>query len=869
MLFTPKKRIAKLKNVFDTLTEWLTPNVYIAVDIGDGITKKMPLQDLVRSTDLDEQVENLTTGIQDNANSILALHNLKSDRTNISEDEVTDATARPFLEGEICWHKGDDDSYGLYSAKHNIATNTAWNANDWTAITIGEFLMALKNGISYLDASKLSSVVHDNTLTGDGTEDSPLHAVGGGGEVVVASTLFKTVADMQAASLNVGDVVETQRFYPFSERVFDDDYPGGCQYRIISNPSQTDLDEGLGKDLIQLDNGLYAKANLFNEAYPEQIGYKIQYGPTNGVDLTPYIQRLAKIGITHIKLHRTGHYNGPDSQNAVYRIKDKCELTRSVRISGTHASSSGYSTFISFTPSASNTDKVMFECKKRDIIFEDLVLDNPSTANISNNGTCIKISDDGSGRGTSSLGNQFYRLNIQRFKYGIYGASGFLWHVTVGHCVWANNYINVRLERLVYTTKFYNCLFNNASYRSIEVGSPFTLQFDTCNFGVKPSNDCLLYVERWSNPVEQPPVAERDGEISFINSQFEYEQAGEDVYADVGKGKFVYCEDNAITSLFFTNCIYINTPLARHSNYAVRLFSLGKNSTVSFKGCLGPLSDVDITTAGHENFFLEKDFDKLFFDESRPCRKIIGGISVERCYGINPLPLIPDSHLSSVVVDGGTILISNNTNIGDYYKVPEGTQMLNLDEKKVQMFTAGKLVNINTLPSNLVRIGKELYEYVTIDGRLWITRNLNLRTPNRNNTFWNHLNFGQYYLSDDIVNIESQLPSGWRIPLDDDINSLVGDNSASRARALQSRDYQSVWANATNSLGFNMTPSHYWKRPSQASESNFTVGFLFGQTVPNVGRRNIWLRENDIRMGGWQTSDLRDLYVPVRVCADA
>lgn len=702
------------------------------------------------------------------------------------------------------------------------------------------------------------------TMTFGDVENYDVSSSGGGG----STTLFKNVADMQAASLNVGDVVETQRFYAFSQRVFDDDYPGGCQYRIIDNPSSTDLAEGLGMDLIELNNGHYAKAILLNEAYPEQIGYKLQYGPSNGVDLTPYIQRLAKLGVTHIKLNRTSHYNGPDSQNAVYRIKDKCELTRSVRISGTHASSSGYSTVISFTPSASNTDKVMFECEKRDIIIEDVILNNPASGDVANNGTCIKISNDGSSAGTSSLGNQFYRLNIQGFKYGLYGASGFLWHVSVNHCVWANNYINVRLERLVYTMKFYNCLFNCPKYRSIEVESPFTLEFDTCNFGVRPTNDCLLYFKRWYSPDEVPAINEREGNVRFSNSQMEYEKMSDSVSDDAGKGKFVYCTDDTIATLLFDNVVFIITPLVRADNLAVRLFSFGENSAATFRGCLGPLADVDNVATGHVNYILEKDYDKVFFDENRPCRKMVGGIRIENSYGLNPLALIPDSHLSAVVLDSNAILTSNGTDISDFYRVPEGTQMLNLDEKKVQVFTSGKLVNINSLPSNLVRIGNELYEYVTIDGRLWITRNLNLRTVNKNYTYWNHLNFGQYYSSSDVDVIATKLPAGWRIPLDADINSLVGDGSTSRARALQAKGY-SAWSNATNSLGFGMTPSYYWKRPSQASESNFNTGFLYCQYVTDVGRRTILLRENSVTMSGWPPSTLPDRIVPVRVCADA
>lgn len=64
-----------------------------------------------------------------------------------------------------------------------------------------------------------------------------------------------------------------------------------------------------------------------------------------------------------------------------------------------------------------------------------------------------------------------------------------------------------------------------------------------------------------------------------------------------------------------------------------------------------------------------------------------------------------------------------------------------------------------------------------------------------------------------------------------------------------------------------MTPSFYWKRPSQRDDSDFNRGFIFGQEV-STGRRNIDVRENSVSMGGWSTSDLTNLYVPTRVCAD-
>lgn len=693
----------------------------------------------------------------------------------------------------------------------------------------------------------------------DGTKKLPADILGTG-----SATIYNTVADMKAdTTLAVNDIVETKRFYDISAG-FADDIPGGCTYQILANQTAN------GMDIIALNNGLYAKAILINEAYPEQLGYQLKYGPVNGVDLTPYIDRMSAMGITTIKLNRTGH-TGSDNTSAVYRIKSKCTIKRSMKIEGCHADSSGYSTRIYFTPSADNTDEIMFESVVRSVCFQDLIIFDNRRNYEKSIAIRLAAGTEGSGHNnTDNLGNQFHRLNIQGFKYGILADGGFTWHCNFDHVTMAVNYINVRLERLVYCTKFYNCLFNVPQYRSIEVGSPFTLEFDTCNFGVKPSNDTLLNVERWDGPTEIPRVDERDGFISFSNSQFEYEKAGEDslVPTDTNKHIFVHCDDDVIATITFKNHCFIQTPLSRAQNRTARLMSLGKNSRAIFQQCGGPLSDVDIQPGtANQNYFLEKDYGKYFFDETRMCRKQIGAITVHNSLGIDPLPLCPDSHLAAIQVDGNSILRTNDTDMSEYYKTPQGTQFLNLDNNSFETYISDKVVNINTIPGNFIRIGKELYEYVEIDGLKWITRNINSQTPYRNNTYWDHLDWGRYYYSSDIVNVESMLPAGWRIPTDADIASLCGDGSASRARALQSTNYQSVWPNATNSTGFNMVPSYYWKRPSQRNDSNFNVGFLFGQAVSN-GRRNIWLRENDVRMSGWSTTDLTNLYVPTRVCAD-
>lgn len=688
--------------------------------------------------------------------------------------------------------------------------------------------------------------------------------VSGGGQGTVKG-IYESVDAMKAdTSLQTDDIVQTKRFYSIQQRVFDDDAPGGCTYRIIASLSGTDS-EGLGMDIIQLNNGKYAKAQLFNEAMPEQLGYQLKYGPVNGVDLTPYINRLARIGVTTIRLNRTGHIGSGDNAHAVYRIKDMCSLERSIKIIGVHDSASGYSTRVYLTPSADNTEHVMFDCKQRMIELKDMILMNVQSDRYDKS-VCIRISAGQSGA-TSSAGYQFERLNIQGFKYGIYGSSGFYWHDSFIHLNMASNYVNVRLERLAYTTKFYNCLFNVPKYRSVEVGSPFTLEFDTCNFGVDGDCDTLLHVERWYSPNEIPPVNERDGEIRFVNSQMEYEINNKPIAKD-NKHIFVYVEDDAITKINCKNCCFIITPFARQLEYSCRWFSLGPNGYMNIIDSMGPLSDVDIQPGtASANYFLEKDFDKLAFDETRPCRKTINAIQIENSFGFNATALMPDSHLSAVRTDSNMILTTNDTDMKEYYKTPQGTQFLNLDEKSFQTYVSDKMVNFNFIPGNYVRIGDELYEYVVIDGLKWITRNLNLRTPNRQCTFWNHLEFGQYYNNRDIVNVQAKLPSGWRIPTDADIASLVGDGSAARSRSLQSTNYQSVWPNATNSTGFNMVPCHYWKRPSQAAESNFNRGFIFGQAVSN-GRRNIDFKENAISIGGWGTSDLTNLYVPVRVCAD-
>lgn len=669
------------------------------------------------------------------------------------------------------------------------------------------------------------------------------------------STIFETVADMQAASLNVGDVVETAGFYSAGDG-------GGAKYQIQSTGTAN------GMDLIAVAGGKIAKIILQETAYTEQIGYQVT---TSKADVVPYIKQLISLGVQNIKFLRCG-----GAPNRTYCFRDCLDLDLSnfrnvgVNLEGADVGiSSGYATYFDFKPSSANTDKVMIKIKARSTKIKNIImiyqegLGDSSKRSIAD---CIRFERDGGGNyGTSSFGANLHELVIQGFGNAIRSCgpvgAGFVWHCDVSRCAFSSNDTHLKLENQAYLFSVYDCLFNIPNSQSVYVNSPFTLMFESCNFGIGGAASTICKVAEWADTFDK--VDERIGNLKFLNCQYEFEYVNGAVVSD-NRHLFVDNDDKAETQFHYDNCVFIVTPLARESNYSNRLFSLGNKSSISFNNCLGSFTDVNY--AG--NSFLEKDFSKLYLDENRQPATKIGSIEIKHSTGIEPEHFLDSTHLPCVAKDGNSILFDNSTPL-EKFQLEDGLHLLNLDDAKVYVSCSRKVREITSSLSNVVRIGNELYEYVIIDGLRWISRNLSLRTKTRNWYIFDHPEWGVFYSQSNLAEIASALPAGWRLPTTQDILTLVGDGSATRARSLQSTQYPSVWPNATNSTGFSATPSSWYHLPN-TSQSQPTWGMYWSSsTESGGGRHNIWLRENAIARGGWSASDAAGLKVPVRVCADA
>lgn len=678
------------------------------------------------------------------------------------------------------------------------------------------------------------------------------------------STVFKTVADMQAASLNVGDVVETAGFYSVDDG-------GGAKYQIQSTGTAN------GMDLINLNNGKIAKLLIKGEGYPEQFGYKLtaptvsggMYDFSNVPDLTPYIQRMFAVFCRNIKLHVT------PGDFVKYVIKTTCELSHGVSISGAYKGyGGGAATNLWFVPS-SNSTKIMFNTTGRNVGLYNLVMkNNPTSSSGYNDTICINF-DYVSSDKQATKDREFHEINIQGFKYGIYmpsvlGDNFFGWHMTFSHVSMANNYINAFLSGGIYCVDFNNCYFGAADKYNVHVhGHPFTVKWDSCNFGTTYINDTIIKVEYEDIPNAHVDV--RDLNLMFVNSQFELEkEVGDQTLPTGNRHIFFDIDDENYLQLTLDNCVFIITPLARESNYTNRIISLGNKTQVKLLSCIGPGVDVDYPG----NYFLENDFQKVIFDENRPPKNEIGSVELDQCFQLN-YAYWDEEHLPCVKRSQSNMIEIGNTTdfIRKFPTAKDGVLMFNLDNGRTYQKVGDLLLPIGDAPSNVVRIGNEIYNFVVINGRKWITRNLNLYTPDsRNYSFYNHPDWGQYYYYTDIAVVQSMLPEGWRVPNETDLRSLVGD--ATKARSLQGLGW-SGFPNATNTTGFSATPSERWVRPSSApTRWSYNRGVFWGQ-ASSSSVQAIMINESSASYAGWSLSDAQrgidggPILCPIRVCADA
>lgn len=693
------------------------------------------------------------------------------------------------------------------------------------------------------------------TLEGSGspvvwTWNESSRSIGGGSDIY--GSLQDAIAD--AASLNVGEYFETNGFHTSGD--------GGAARYLVSNTGTAN-----GMDIVQLSVGKLAVVQLKGSAYTEQIGYVVN---SSQADVGPYIKRLLAMGIQTVKFYPTG-----SAPTSCYCIRDMLDLDRSdyhnvgVKLEGADiGQTSGYATWFNFQPSVSNADKIAIKIHARTTRIENIALIyGAGTSDTSVRETSAAICFDSTGNSsyqTSSYGAVIKNLTIQGFNTAILstGTSPYIWHVDFEKITFAANNTHVSLDGLSYCTKFKNCLFNSPDVQSVYLGEPFTLEFDSCNFGIDNRGTAIIRSSKWIVP--SAPVDEKRGTTLFLNCNFELEYNGS-VVPQNNHHLFIYADDNSQIDFEFDNCCFIYTPLSREDVFSDRMFSLGDGCSAIIRNSTGPYSDVNYT--GNE--FYGKDFDKYFFDEERPPRKKVGSVILQHCEGIDPFPFLDDGHLPCFKKDEDVILCSDTTGLDTFERIEDGTILFNLDRHVPIVKIANDFADCASAPSGVVRIGNELYSYVTFDGRKWITRNLNLRIPTRQHTIFDHLEWGQYYKYSDLSAIQAKLPSGWRIPNASDVTSIVGDGSSTRAHNLQSLGV-SYWTGATNSTGFSALPSSWWYKPNTTPHSTFKQYAFYWTTVTEGSNvKNISIKPNAVSSGGWTAGEAATLWIPLRVCADA
>lgn len=668
--------------------------------------------------------------------------------------------------------------------------------------------------------------------------------------------IFDTLQDAIASeyTLKSGEIFETNGFHTSGDG-------GAARYKVSSSGTAN------GMDIIQLAAGKYAIAQLKGSAYTEQIGYVVD---ASQADVVPYIKRLLALGIQNIKFYPTG-----GAPTKCYCIRDMLDLDRSdyhnvgIQLEGADiGQTSGYATWFNFQPSGSNTGKIAIKIHARTTRIKNIALiygagASDSSVRDSSAGICFDSTGNSSYQ-TSSYGTVLENLTIQGFNTAILsmGMSPYLWHVDCEKITCSANNTHVSLDGLCYCTTFRNCLFNSPDVQSVYLGEPFTIKFDTCNFGIDDRGTCIIRAVKWV--VDSAPVDEKRGLVLFQNCNMEVEYRGANIPQN-NKHLFIYADENSLIDYEFDNCCFIYTPLTRENVTSDRMMSLGAGSSIIIRNSVGPYADVNYT--GNE--FYGKDYDKYFFDESRPPEKKIGSLKLEHVIGVDPLVFLDSAHLPCLKRDNDAILYDNNTDLTQFKGLGDGTILFNLDTFVPSVRVAGKLQACASAPSGVVRIGNELYDYVTIDGRKWITRNLNLRIATRQHTVWDHLEWGQYYKYSDLSAIQSALPSGWRIPNAGDVTSLIGDGTSTRAHNLQSLGV-SYWTSATNSTGFSALPSTWWSKPNVTPHATFKqYAFYWTSVTEGSNVKNISIAPNAVSSGGWTAGEAASLWIPLRVCADA
>lgn len=665
--------------------------------------------------------------------------------------------------------------------------------------------------------------------------------------VPVYASLQTAIADVD--TLYTGMYFETNGFHTSGDG-------GAARYEVSSTGTAN------GMDIVQLSAGKLAvlQINQNREMYPEQFGYD-RFASQN---LTPVLERMISQNVRNIRLLPCGSDNYP------YLMKTGLTVNvPSVSIVGYSGLTTGYASRIWFKPdSYGATVTPMFSLIQRDFIMKNIVIMNRPWFTEGDKHNCVAIYM--AITNTNKMWYDFDNLAIQGFDIGIgklvpsgEKVDGLMWHCEFHKLQMALNNKNVYLKGLSYVTKFDNCFFtvNDSGAQSVVVEESFTVEFDRCNFGIYAPADTVLKFNKFI--VADAPVDERWTSAKFTNCNFEIESNDSHPLPTGNTGYFAKFDDDDDFHIEFDNCFFISTPLARADIYGCRAISLGNKTSVKFTNCCGSYADVKYSG----NQFYEWDFQKRMFNGTKPPKKEIGSVIIQHCMGIITPPNNQwgSVYLPTVKTDEMTCpQCDNNTNfLLNYPTSKDGLMLMNLDNASVATKMGNSLVQVVSPQTGKVRIGDRIYDYVVIDGRKWITTNLQLWTMNsRQWRFPDHPEFGFYYKTDTFAEVDALLPAGWRRPNYADCQSLISQGYA----AIQGTGW-TQWPSATNSSGFNAMPCGRWREPDITPD--FTMAFLWGPEESGVGWHNIWIRASQLTYGGWTYAEAANLKIALRVCANA
>ena len=681
----------------------------------------------------------------------------------------------------------------------------------------------IKDLTSTATAADLLSSRYGVLDTPDITKKLPGNLLGGGGgSTVIAGTIYPSLQEAiaDAANLAVGNLFETNGFYTSGD--------GGAARYLVSDTGIAN-----GMDIIQLAAGKLAVLQVGREAFVEQVGYEPKSSADAASDLTPYIQRLLAMNVLRIKFKATYLY---------YYMKTPLIVGKhDAEFVGGLDTFSGYSSRIEYVPGDEVTEDYCFKLNARRIKFKHLYInDNPTRTHI-----CFKT-DNPNG---NHEGYVFDGLNISLFDIAFSLCGSVNWQHTFNRVRFNQCRLGLYTQNTFFMNLLTECYFSCLEEDVFSESEYNAVTFMNCNF------ECLNRCVHFSYWKQDPELAGKLFTLTdakFICCSFEF-HTPQDVPSNV-QGCFIYVDDfvQAKLNLDTQNLSLRKLGLTDPAVTDTTCFSFGENTYATFVSVRGQ----DFSTYWSSKFL---------WDNSRHPAKDVGAITLVNSYNI-PRPSFGDLYLPTFRGNDGVIYFSNATNIlVNYPSLKDGDKLFNLDDGRYYTKSADQLIAVSDSPSNFVRIGDELYRYVVIGNKKWITRNLRLQTTNSKILFKKETGlkeeWGLYYPFGDRTELSAKLPTGWRVPtktdLDDLIASLPGSSGSEKARNAQSTQYPSVFPNATNSSGLNIPPSQQYEGTS----------YVRGYFMSNTSKYTLVVNANGI-LEYDITPDYPNLMSPIRVCAD-